>query len=273
MSVDWQKLKALLMKPSSATDPSRDHELAAMVPDLLWEMGSTPAMDAFNACAKPQPPAPLQLSPEAEALLKRLKALGSSQIPRPIYLDELPAANELVKAGMASFPALELRYAPGTGNLKYLHVALWLDEGTLEPLSDDELRAVRNLLECGCICAATPKRLVDAGIIDYWPGDVLRFTAAALKNHHRRQPSQAEPEIKPQKRERREYRMVVRKAGPMVPFREILNGGYFIHNAMLHVKQWDDRSRTAILDCGGDSDGYVGAGQSVQPVEVTWEEV
>lgn len=38
--MDWNKLKELLQTPASATNPGRDHELAAMVPELLFDVAN-----------------------------------------------------------------------------------------------------------------------------------------------------------------------------------------------------------------------------------------
>jgi len=268
--LDLKRLQKLLEMPSSATDPSRDHELAAMVPELLRMALRHDGVDLAKMLApvlsalSPKP----QLSPEAAALLERLKALDSYKM-HSIYLDELPAANELVKAGLALFPAMEARYAPSTSNLKYLNVALWDNEGTLEPLSEGEVGLVRVLLDHGlCQWSESAKRLVDSGVIKSPFYGVFCFTPAALNNHHRPKP---EPEIQPQTRTKYEYRMVVRKAGPMVPFREVQSLRYFVHDGMLRVKRWSDASTSALRN--GGSDDVVGNDTSVQPVEVTWEEV
>lgn len=216
--MDWNKLKKLLQMPASATNPERDHELAAMVPDLLWAAacnGNREAQkihDAQEAMRKPQ------LSEAAAKLLERLK--GSAMMMQPIYVDELPAANELVKAGLATFPANEYRYSSYSSvpaRVKYLNVAVmddggfgsWAAEGTLPPLGDGEIIMIQNVAEHGEYIATrqgalrVAENLKQIGILtNPSAGYRYAFTPAVLERHMRQAPT---PTPTP-----REYRMVVR---------------------------------------------------------------
>lgn len=195
--MDWNKLKELLQTPASATNPGRDHELAAMVPELV-AMYAHHDPDAWDVATKMMRKEATAPTPAAAALLARLKALPSNKM-HPIYVDELPAANELVKAGLAMFPKGERRYVPPGGNIRYLYVAIisegsgWEYEGTLEPLTNEALNVIQVILNYGPPYGLFVRReaemLRDAGIVVGVDSDRYTFTDAVKARHIRSTPA------------------------------------------------------------------------------------